>query len=157
MPLKEGSSQETISQNIATEIRHGHPKEQAAAIAYNKARGDELDSLADAVSAMCDDIEKLNRRIDAYCARRADAFAEQPAQDTRADAGKSAEHTLHMEFDGDFNMKGLVDHMRHLGSIGASRDIIAIDENDKPVKFGWDGDGADKIRSATLDGEKIQK
>jgi hypothetical protein len=38
MPLKTGSSQETISQNIATEIRAGKPRDQAAAIAYSKAR-----------------------------------------------------------------------------------------------------------------------
>jgi len=38
MPLKQGSSQETISQNIATEIRHGHDPKQAAAIAYATAR-----------------------------------------------------------------------------------------------------------------------
>jgi hypothetical protein len=37
MPLKEGSGQETISQNIATEIRAGKPRDQAAAIAYSKA------------------------------------------------------------------------------------------------------------------------
>ena len=37
MPLKEGSSQETISANIEELIRAGHSKEQAAAIAYKKA------------------------------------------------------------------------------------------------------------------------
>lgn len=37
MPLEKGSSQETISHNIATEIRHGKPPEQAAAIAYSVA------------------------------------------------------------------------------------------------------------------------
>ena len=42
MPLKEGSSRETISQNIATEIRAGKPPKQAAAIAYSKARGDDV-------------------------------------------------------------------------------------------------------------------
>jgi hypothetical protein len=40
MPLKEGSSSETISSNIATEIKAGKPQDQAAAIAYSKARGD---------------------------------------------------------------------------------------------------------------------
>lgn len=37
MPLKEGSSQETISANIATEIRAGKKPDQAKAIAYSKA------------------------------------------------------------------------------------------------------------------------
>jgi len=37
MPLRNGSSKKTISENIATEIRHGKPKDQAVAIAYSKA------------------------------------------------------------------------------------------------------------------------
>lgn len=37
MPLKKGSSKKTISKNIATEIRAGKSKDQAVAIAYNKA------------------------------------------------------------------------------------------------------------------------
>lgn len=40
MPLEEGKSQEVISRNIATEVRAGKPQDQAAAIAYSKARGD---------------------------------------------------------------------------------------------------------------------
>ena len=38
MPLKEGSSEKTISKNIATEVSAGKPQDQAAAIAYEKAR-----------------------------------------------------------------------------------------------------------------------
>jgi len=38
MPLKEGSSQATISQNIATERHAGKPEKQAVAIAENEAR-----------------------------------------------------------------------------------------------------------------------
>lgn len=37
MPLKEGTSTHTIRANIATLIREGKPRKQAAAIAYEKA------------------------------------------------------------------------------------------------------------------------
>lgn len=37
MPLKQGSSQETVSENIATEMHHGKPQPQAVAIALKEA------------------------------------------------------------------------------------------------------------------------
>jgi hypothetical protein len=37
MPLKKGSSKETISKNIAEMIKAGHPKAQAIAAAYSNA------------------------------------------------------------------------------------------------------------------------
>ena len=37
MPLQSGSSKETISKNIGTEVRAGKPQRQAVAIAFSKA------------------------------------------------------------------------------------------------------------------------
>jgi hypothetical protein len=70
MPLKEGSSQETISSNIATEIRAGKSREQAAAIAYSKARGDRM-------PCSPDKLKKLDAMLDSFLAtRKSDAFEE---------------------------------------------------------------------------------
>jgi len=71
MPLKEGSSQETISENIRRELHH-HPEmdpKQAAAIAYSKARGDDCDYGAK-MDAVADRLIELNSRMDSYEAKR---------------------------------------------------------------------------------------
>jgi hypothetical protein len=39
MPLREGSSKKTIRSNIKREVTAGKPSKQAAAIAYDVARG----------------------------------------------------------------------------------------------------------------------
>jgi uncharacterized protein Yka (UPF0111/DUF47 family) len=57
MPLKSGSSRETISQNVREMVESGHPQEQAVAAALRKSR---------------EDIEELSRRMDSYSSRRAD-------------------------------------------------------------------------------------
>jgi hypothetical protein len=49
MPLKEGSSRETMSENIAEMVKAGHPQKQAIAAAYREAGKDALsgvDSIA---------------------------------------------------------------------------------------------------------------
>lgn len=78
MPLKSGSSQETISSNIATE-RRAHPSmdpKQAAAIAYSKARNDmgtKIDAVMDAVATLAEDGRRLRGRVDSLEKRRSDA------------------------------------------------------------------------------------
>ncbi len=37
MPLKQGASKKTVSQNIRTEMKHGKPHKQAVAIAMRMA------------------------------------------------------------------------------------------------------------------------
>ncbi len=62
MPLKAGSSQETISHNIAEMIRAGHPPDQAKAAAYRKARGEDEIEVEDAeIDVEADDCERLTR------------------------------------------------------------------------------------------------
>lgn len=54
MPLKSGSSEKTISQNIATEIKSEKPANQAAAIAYSKARESKRDAIIERAKTILD-------------------------------------------------------------------------------------------------------
>ena len=65
MPLETGSSQATISKNIATEVRAGKPVKQAAAIAYSKARGDENASWHERLDSLVSACNTLVKRCDA--------------------------------------------------------------------------------------------
>lgn len=75
------------------------------------------------------------------------------------DAKGTPEHKLEIEYDGDFNMAGFIRVLHELGGQGSSRTVIVdLDAGDaENPKFGWDGDGADKIQSATIDGVDILK
>ena len=75
MPLESGSSKETISHNIQTELR-AHPSmdpKQAAAIAYSKARGDAAGRVQDKIRG--DEESKLDA-----CAEMADAVKKDAEQ-----------------------------------------------------------------------------
>ena len=65
MPLEPGSSQAAISNNIATEIRHGHDPKQAAAIAYSHARGDKNESWHDSMDSIVSACDSAAKRVDA--------------------------------------------------------------------------------------------
>jgi hypothetical protein len=54
MPLKEGSSSETISENVKAEMEHGKPQKQAVAIAMNQAGKSNRDNIPG--SAYCDGV-----------------------------------------------------------------------------------------------------
>ena len=78
-----------------------------------------------------------------------------PAESHQGEDAKPAEHVAMIEYNGDFDMAGLIKHLRSLGSMGASRNIVAMSGDDEPVKFNWDGDGADKILAAEIDGTDV--
>jgi Uncharacterized protein conserved in bacteria (DUF2213)/ADP-ribosyltransferase exoenzyme len=93
-------------------------------------------------------------------------FKEEAAEPEHAqDVKTDAEHSAVIEWNGEFNFGDLFRALWWLGQAGASRSIeIAADDSgtqkellDKGyrVKFGWDGDGADKIVKAVVDGVDV--
>jgi hypothetical protein len=71
MPLETGSSKETISHNIATEVNAGKPQKQAVAIAFSKAGKSRSDAALDSatMTRLADAVDGLARRFDAMCSR----------------------------------------------------------------------------------------
>lgn len=76
MPLKQGKSDKTRSENIATEIRSGKDPKQAAAIAYSiqreqgrKGNGKANDS--DYCKELCDALQILITKLEAKRGRHA--------------------------------------------------------------------------------------
>lgn len=66
------------------------------------------------------------------------------------------ERTIEIKHNGDFNWKALLQHLHKLGGWGCSRSVICEGSEPKDdLKIGWDGDGADKIISATVNGQNI--
>ena len=98
----------------------------------------------------------LHPGVEATLGRLAGLDPAECCDDSVADA-KPAEHVAMIEYNGDFDMAGLLRHLQRLGAIGASRNVAADDEDDEPVNFGWDGDGADKILAAEIDGNDVLK
>jgi hypothetical protein len=80
-------------------------------------------------------------------------------------SNRSAEHAATITYNGDFNLKEFLRTLWVLGGWGASRDVQiapedketqrSLEDNGYRTKFGWDGDGADKIVSAEVDGEDV--
>jgi len=72
-------------EEILKSMEKTYGPEKAKQVLYASENKGTISGIHDAVMAMADAVESLNRRIDAYCGRHADAMAEQPAQDIRAD------------------------------------------------------------------------
>lgn len=64
MPLESGSSKETFSHNVSTEMKAGKPQRQAVAIAYSK-RGDALDEAVSKIADLGARMDRIGDRVDA--------------------------------------------------------------------------------------------
>ena len=72
------------------------------------------------------------------------------------DSKQEPEHKVEIEYDGDFNMAGFLRSIWRLGAQGSSRNVV-VEEDENPFKSNFDGDGADKIWSAKIDGVDVLK
>jgi hypothetical protein len=144
-------------EKILANLEKEYGAEKGKEVLYAGKNKGTFTGIDEAITALCDSVARLGARIDAYCAKADDRRVLGGVGFRVADAKGNPEHVAHIEFDGDFDMSGLFKHLHRLGGWGASRDVIAMDSDDKPIKFNWDGDGADKIRSCTIDGVDILK
>jgi len=48
-------------------------------------------------------------------------------------------------------LRALIEDIKSLGNVGHSYEIILDPNGEKPIKHGWDGDGADSIADIDLD------
>ena len=90
MPLKTGSDKETISANIKELIAHGHPQDQAVAIAERMARGDggraaglRFDGGAEGYTDVAEQRWDFSRLAGTKVSRTSQGFARMPANLTR--------------------------------------------------------------------------
>ena len=58
--------------------------------------------------------------------------------------------------DSEGSLARLLTYIMRTGNIGHSFDIVVDPDNkEHKMSFGWDGDGADRIRNIKLDGKKV--
>lgn len=99
MPLERGSSRETISRNISTEMHHGKPQDQAVAIAMRvagKSRGDALTA-----EEVDERVRKFKRALQSkeITAKEYEALLEGISKAAREDAeGQSSAGARRMRF-----------------------------------------------------------
>ena len=71
---------------------------------------------------------------------------------------KPAENNIEIECNGDFNWEAFLQHVQKTGAVGHSFSIVVDPgDSDHEKSFGFDGDGADRILSAKINGKNILK